>query len=46
MREMGKRCQEDSSFYLIASKTAAGETKVPILLEHGTPNISVEIQGM
>jgi hypothetical protein len=46
IREMGKSCERYSSFHLSAPETAVGKTKVPILLEHGTPTISVEIEGM
>jgi hypothetical protein len=37
---------EDSSFHLNLPENAVKRPKVPILLEHGTPTISVEIEGM
>ena len=47
--ESGKRkteVKEDSSFCLNAPENAVMKPVVPILLEHGTPTISVEIEGM
>jgi hypothetical protein len=38
--------REDSSFRLIAPETAVEKPKVPILWEHGTSTISVEIEGL
>ena len=37
---------EDSSFHLIAPDNAVAKSTVCVLLEHGTPTISVEIEGM
>ena len=42
-RERGVK--EDSSFRLHAPENAVAKLAVPILLEHGTPTISVEIEG-
>ena len=45
--ESGKRergVKEDSSFRLNAPENTVTKLAVPILLEHGTPNISVEIE--
>ena len=43
-RELGAK--DDSSFHLNLSQNAVKGTKVPIRLEHGTPTITVEIEGM
>jgi hypothetical protein len=37
---------EDSSFHLTLPENAVKRSKVPILLQHGTSTISVEIEGM
>ncbi len=37
---------EDSSFHLNAPDNAVVKSAVCVLLEHGTPTISVEIEGM
>jgi len=45
----GKRelvTNDDSFFHLNLSKNAVKRTKFPIQLEHGTPTISVEIEGI
>jgi hypothetical protein len=38
--------KDDRSFRLHAPENAVDKPKVPTMLEHGTPTISVEIVGM
>jgi hypothetical protein len=48
-RESGKRergVNVDSSFHFNAPENAVGKPKVPILLERGTPTVSVETADM
>jgi len=45
-RKRERVVKEDSSFRLNAPENAVTKVTVPILLEHGTPNISAEIEGM
>ena len=48
-RESGKRergVNDDSSFRLNVSENAVSTHTVPIILEHGTPTISADIEGM
>ena len=47
--ELGKReggVNDDSSFHLNVSENAVSTHTVPIILEHGTPTISADIEGM
>ena len=49
IRESGKReggVNDDSSFRLNVSENAVSTHTVPIILEHGTPTISADIEGM
>jgi hypothetical protein len=38
--------KDDSSFHFSVPENAARKVSVPATLEHGTPKISVEIEGM
>ena len=38
--------EDDSSFHLTTPENAVKELTVPLLLEHGTPSISVEMEGV